>query len=312
MSTTPEESDQFLQIDSKVLEIGYKNCKANAKNYFGPYVWMVSNMAGEDRRGVDAILAHVARISNFLELLSTDGLSLDSWSNYRFEVSEAFIGRCRKSEMAALVDTVNRFNISKQFVFDPINAADSRIRNKTFRTFEQFDTFTSLLGGSPMAALMPILQIEGEAKQWHPLAIRGGQSILQAHLLANFVQDLRQDQNYFPESELRACNVDCESILAGEADKSFRHFCRVQVNRIENRLELLGQLVHQVEFDGKRVLTSLLAYTCRMLFKIKADPSVLFSTEGPITKNEAFKLKAKHWMGLEGNVPVIPEPDDHH
>ncbi len=268
-------------------------------------------MSGDNRRGVNAVLAHVARISHFLELLSADGLSLEAWSNYRYEVSEAFAGKCYKSELAALADTVDRFQIPRQFIFDPINAADSRIRKKTFQTFEQYDAFTSLLGGSPMAALMPIMDIQGDPKQWHPLAIRGGQAVLQAHFLSTFVQDLQQGQTYVPDSELRACKVDLDSVLAGEADKSFRHFCRVQVSRIEGRLELLGQLVHQVEFDGKRVLTSLLAYVCRLLFKIKADPSVLFDPEGPLTKNEAFKLKAKHWMGLEGNVPLIPEIDHH-
>ena len=312
MSTTPQDTTEYLQIDSQVLDLGYKSCKASAKHFFGPYMWMISNMTGHHRRGMDAVLAHLARVSSFLELLSSDGLPLETWADYRSEISQALAGQCRKSELAALADTVNRFQIPRQFIFDPINAADSRIRNKDFKTFDQFSAFTSQLGGSPMAAFMQIFEIEGDPKRWQSLAIRGGQAALQAQLLSTFVQDLQQGQMFIPQCELSACQVDLETVRAGEADKSFRHFCRVQASRIEAKLEGLGQLVPDVEFDGQRVLTSLLAYFCNLLFKIKSDPASLFEPEGPLSKREMFKYKAKHWMGLQGKVACIPDEEHHH
>jgi phytoene/squalene synthetase len=312
MSTTSQNQSGFLQIDSNVLEIGYQNCKASAKQYFGPFAWVVSNTDGGTRRSLDAVFAHVAHVCNFLELLSTDGLSLDSWSSYRNEVSEALTGRTRKTELAALNDTVTRFKIPKQFIFDPLNAVDQWVRNPEFETLEHYNTFTSLLGGSVMAATLPILEIDADPKIWQPKAIRGGQAILQAQLLSTFVQDLQQGQMFIPPSELKACKVDLEAVRAGKCDKSFRHFCRVQASRIEAKLEGLGQLVHEVEFDGQRCLTSLLGYYCHLVFKIKADPSLLFEPDGVINKREAFKFKAKHWMGLESKVAIIPEHDSSH
>lgn len=312
MSTTTQANTDYLEIDTQVLELGYKNCKASAKHFFGPFLWMISNMTGHHRRGMEAVLAHIARVSSFLELLSTDGLPLETWADYRNEVSQALAGQCRKSELAALADTVERFQIPRQFVFDPINAADARIRNREFKTFDQYAAFTSQLGGSPMGAFMQIFEIRADPKWWHSLAIRGGQAVLQAQLLSTFIQDLQQGQMYIPQCELSACKVDLETVQAGEADKSFRHFCRVQASRIESKLEGLGQLVRFVEFDGQRVMTSLLAYFCNLLFKIKADPSSLFDPEGPVSKREMFKFKAKHWMGIQNKVSCIHEDEDHH
>lgn len=312
MSTTPQDTAGYLQIDTQVLELGYKNCKASAKHFFGPYLWMISNMTGHHRQGMEAVLAHLARVSSFLELLSTDGLPLETWADYRSEVSQALAGQCRKSELAALADTVDRFNIPRQFIFDPINAADSRIRNQSFKTFDQYAAFTSQLGGSPMGAFMQIFEIRAEPQWWQSLAIRSGQAALQAHLLSTFVHDLQQGQMYIPQCELNACRVDLAAVQEGEADKSFRHFCRVQASRIEAKLEELGQLVRFVEFDGQRVLTSFLAYFCNLLFKIKADPSSLFDPEGPVSQREMFKYKAKHWMGIQAKVACIQEEEHHH
>ena len=112
--------------------------------------------------------------------------------------------------------------------------------------------------------------------------------------------------------DLNQCKVDLETVRAGEADKSFRHFCRLQASRIESKLEGLGQLVPDVEFDGQRVLTSFLAYFFQLLFKIKADPSLLFEAEGPLSKREVFGFKMKHWMGIQGKVSCIPEDNHHH
>ena len=140
MSTTPQDTAEYLQIDDHVLDLGYKNCKASAKHFFGPYLWMISNMTGHHRRGMDALLAHLARVSGFLDLLSADGLPLETWANYRSEVSRALAGQCRKSELAALADTVNRFQIPRQFIFDPMNAGrheDSKQRVCNCRTVQR-------------------------------------------------------------------------------------------------------------------------------------------------------------------------------
>lgn len=306
-----EELPAYLNVDGRVLDLGYKTCRSNARQLFGPFRWMLGHVTGNSRRGMDAFMGHLAQVSNFLELMSTDGRSVGSWQGYRGAVSHALAGNCLKPELAALAETVSRFQIPHQFVFDPVNAADSWIRTQRFETMEQYESFTSRLGGSSLAAAFSILDIQAERKRWQVRAIQGGQAILQAHLLSLFVRDLFQGKVFLPQSELDACQVDLDQVRAGEADKSFRHFCRVQVAHIESNIKNLGPWVHSFELDGQRVMTSLLAYVCQLLIRIKSDPSILFQPDGPFSKKEMFVLRAKHLMGLEGNVPIIPDKNHH-
>lgn len=311
MSDTPESNSPYLSLSSSVLDLGFKNCRVSAKQLFGSHLWVVSNVAMAQRKAIDAVLSHFARVGNFLELLSSNGLSLETWTSYRNEVSEAIGGRCRNTELAALSHTVNKYQIPRQYIFDPLNGADLWIRTKRFESREDFDTFTSLLGGSSLAAFIPILEINAEIDEWHGRAFRGGQAILQTQLLSHFAHDLKQEQMFWPMSELAECDVDLEKLEAGEVDKSFRHFCRLQVSRIEPRLRQLGVMVPMMEFDGKRSLTSLLAIAWQTLMNIKSNPAIIFEQGSALSKRELFKLKAKHLLGLEGNLSIIPEPTHH-
>lgn len=83
-------------------------------------------------------------------------------------------------------------------------------------------------------------------------------------------------------------------------------------SRIEKLFYEGGQLVNHMDFDGVRTVKSLLELHWTMLMKMKREPEVILSTDGVLSGRELLLLKSKHFMGLEGKVPIVPEGAGHH
>ena len=307
-----ETTARFLDLSTSTFDLGYKSCQQTAKQLFGPFLWMISNTTGHERRSLHAVISHLTRVSDFLDIHTEEGICTEAWENYREEVNIALTGKCRSTKLAALLDTVERYKIDPQHIMDPLDAADLWMRTRKLASREQFEQFTGLMGGSALAAVLPIFEIHGEPKSWHSVAINGGKAIYQTLLLSLLAHDAKQNQLFFPQSDLDECGVDIEKVKAGESDKSLRHFCRTQVVKIEPHLHEVGKLTYQLEFDGQRSFKSLLAWTWKTLMMIKTSPASILEEGSALTKQEKFKLKAKHWMGLEGGVTIIPEDDHGH
>ncbi len=55
----------------------------------------------------------------------------------------------------------------------------------------------------------------------------------------------------------------------------------------------------------------MLAVHWRMLMEMEREPESLLNENGVLSRRDLLGLKSRHLLGLEGNLPVIPE-DDHH
>ena len=140
------ETRQQIEIDEQTVQKGYRQARSTVKKYLKPYHWLISNVAGENRQGLDAILAHLLTTTELLDLESTNGLSLPVWQEVRDNLSDAFSDKFARVELAALVDTCRRFQIPREFLFDPLRGADLWIRARRFQNYAELETFASYIG----------------------------------------------------------------------------------------------------------------------------------------------------------------------
>ena len=85
--TAPETTSRFLDLSSATFDVGYKSCQQTAKQLFGPFLWMISNTTGNERKSLHAVISHLTRVSNFLDIHTEEGICTEAWENYREEVS---------------------------------------------------------------------------------------------------------------------------------------------------------------------------------------------------------------------------------
>ena len=193
-----------------------------------------------------------------------------------------------------------------------MTAADLWIRNRKFQTFEELETFASGFGGSTMAAAIPVL---GFVKPGFEVpAIECGKAIFLTQVLANSVKLIKLGQNFLAERDVQDCEVEIHRLKLRQGGKSLTYLVRLYCSRIEKIFFEGGKLVPYLDFDAKRSITSLLATHWRMLMQMKVEPESIFNEEGVLSRRDLLGLKSRHLLGLEGHIPIIPEPDslDHH
>ena len=299
-----------LDPAEQTLEKGFLSARSAVRSFFKDGVWTTSNLPGEKRKELDALGSHLVRCLDMLDLESMEGLSLDVWHEIRDELSDAFQGKYYSNDIVALAHVVSKYEIPKQFIFDMVNGADYWIRFRKFETYEEFSTFTSNLGGSAMAAVTPVL--ETVKPDYEVPALKCGQAIMMTQLLASCVNDIKANKHFLPEEDLDRFSIEVHRLKMRQETPKLKNFVRFYCSRIEKLFYEGGALVHHLDFDGARSVTSLLSMHWKMLSNMRLDPNCILNPDGVLSKRDKLGLKSRHLLGLEGKIPIIPESDDHH
>lgn len=304
------ETAEHIELDSSSIERGYKSCHGAVKKFFKGHLWPTTNLPSDRRHALDAVLFNLMRTIDLLDLESADGRSLDVWYEVRDDLSDAFRDQCSSVELAALVDASRRFEIPKQFLFDPLRGADLWNRGQKFDSFEELESFCSYVGGSSLASAMPVLGVI--RSNYEVDAIECGKAIMLTQLLSNCVEDIKRNKVFLAQEDLEDCEIDIPRLKLRRPSKSFRFLVRLYVSRIEKIFYGARHLGKYLDFDGKRTLKSLLAVNWQMLLKMQVEPELVLAPEDVLTSREQLLLKSRHLMGMEKDLPIFVDQEDHH
>lgn len=310
MATVAAQSNGKLVMGDATVEHGYKICKSACRAAFGDFVWAASNLPQQQRHGLFALGNFLVECIDLLDLESVSGLSLDVWEEIRDDLADALAGQPASPTHAALLDAVTRFNVPQEHLFEMLGAADWWIRNRGCQTFDQTALFAARLGGSMMAACTSVL---GVTRPGHEAAaIQCGQAMHLTQMLAHLVSDLKEQKYYLAREDYADCGVDTARIKMRQASPELRHFVRQYTARIEQLFLEGGQLTAHLDFGGVRTVSSLLDFHWKMFSKIRTQPELILAPQEIMTRQEKFKLRTRHVLGLEGKAPVIAHGDVHH
>lgn len=307
---TDNETRPRIELSNEAVERGYKMCRTATRQEFGSLTWVGKNLPSNRRRGIEALMNHMARCIDLTDLESSDGLPLDIWSEIRDDLSDAFMDECTTADLAALVDTARTFDVPKQYLFDMLDGVDVWIRNRAFPTYDELEVFAGRVGGSAMAAAVPIL---GHIKEGYEVAaVKTGQAVMLTQLLAGVVTNLKLNKPFLAEDDIEDTGVILHRLKMRQPSQELKYLVRLYASRIEKLFYEGGHVVDFLDYDGRRSVTSLLAVHWAMLMKMRVEPESVLAKEGVLSKREMFGLKAKHVLGTEGKIPIIPEQDHHH
>jgi phytoene synthase len=292
------------------LEQGFRISHMVVNKFFANVRWMMSNLTASHRRDLDPLLHHLIKVIDLLDLRSADGMSLDVWYETRDELETALAGAFASNELAALEDVVQRYNIPKQFLFDPLNGADLWIRHNRFATYDELLSFVGQTGGAWLTSVVPVL---GAIKPHYEAdAIDCGKAVMLTQLLANLVPDAKNNRIFLAEEDLNACEIEIQRLKLRKSMPNLKHLVRLYCWRIEKLLDSGSHLLGHLDFDGRRSLTSLLGWTWTTMNQMRINPESILNESGVLSRRDIFMLKAKHLMGLEGRLPFDVSSNNHH
>ena len=304
------ETDTQFQTQSETLELGYKSCRKQVKRDLKAWSWLISNVGGDNKKGVYAILNQCLQTSEMLDLDSDEGQVLSVSKEIHQDLTNAFAGDCATPELAALVNSCERFEVDQEFLFKMMEAADGWVSKRSFDTFEELETFCESFGGSMIAALAPVI---GVVRQYfEPASISCGKAMMLTQILANCVNDMKHNRNFLAKQDLADCDVDTSRLKMRRPNDQFKHLARLYTSRIEPMYKEAGELVARLDFDGKRTLTSLLALNWKMLSNMKLDPNCILAVDGVLSKSDKFSMRSKHLLGMETKLPFVKVDHGHH
>ena len=304
------ETSARIEAQGETLEQGYKACRKQVKKDLKPWSWLISNVGGDNKKGVYALLHQFLQTSEMLDLESTDGQVLAISKEIYQDLANALAGEFASPELAALADTCQRYNVDPQCFFNSMKAAVTWVAKRSFHTFEQLDDFCEAFGGSMMTALSPVIGVV--KPDYEHAATACGKAIMLTQILANCVNDMKRNRNFLAKQDLANSKVDVSRMKMRRPSEETKHLVRLYTSRLEPMFQEAGHLVGTLDFDGKRTLTSLLASCWKMVSKMKVDPNCILSPEGVLTKSEKFSLRSKHLLGMDANLPFVPEDHGHH
>lgn len=298
------------QVNEARIELGYRNSRKVCRTAFADFMFALSNLPGHQRRGVIAVGNFLVECIDLLDLESADGTSLDVWKEIRHDLEDALAGHASTPTLAALADTVNRFDIPHRHLFEMLDGADMWICKRQFETFEETATFAGKFGGSMMAACVPVLGFA--STDYESEAIKCGQAIHLTQMLANLLADLKEHKSFLAKEDYVKCELDLARLQMRRPGKQMRHFIRQYTSRIEKLFLQGGKLVGHLDFGGARSVSSILDCHWKMFAKMRAEPELILGPEKILTRKDKFKLRTRHMMGLEGTAPVIDRGESHH
>ena len=51
---------ELIELDSAALERGYKSCRVAVKQFYRGFLWIASNLPGDQRKSLDTIMYNLA------------------------------------------------------------------------------------------------------------------------------------------------------------------------------------------------------------------------------------------------------------
>ena len=304
------ETSTRVESHGETLEQGYKACRKHVKKDLKSWDWLISNVGGDNKKGVYALLYHFLQTSELLDLETPAGQPLPVAEEIQQDLSNAFAGEFATPELAALVDTCNRYNVDPNGFYDSMEVANNWSTKREFDTFAELDKFCESFGGSMMASLVPVIGVI--KPDYEHAATACGKAVMLTQILANCVNDMKHNRNFLAKEDLATCEVDISRLKMRRPSESFKHLVRLYTSRLEPMYHEAGHLVSTLDFDGKRTLTSLLATCWKMVSKMKLDPDCILSADGVLTKSDKFNLRSKHLLGMDTKLPFVAEDHGHH
>ncbi len=296
-----------IEIDSDTLEHSYENCRTAVNKYFSGFSWMIGNLTGLQKRDLIPVLNYLITVVDLLDLKSDTGLPLDAWKEVYSNLEAAFNGQADSPDFLALVDTARRHPIPQQLFLDALDGANLWIRNNRFSTWEELETFAAHIGGSLMTAAVPAL---GFIKPGYSVAATEcGKAVFITQLLANIVPDAKHNRVFLAQNDLRECEVDIHRIKLRKPIPTLKHLVRLYTWRIEKMLSGGSPLLAYLDFDGRRSISSLLGWTWKTMNQMRIHPESVLNESGVLSRSDLLKLRAKHLLGLEGNLPFQVEAE---
>ena len=219
------------------------------------------------RRSTYALYAFLRRSDDISDCKAPTPQRHDDLVQWRGALERALSGECRDPILPALVDTINRYQITPQYLFDVLDGIQMDLVHRPFETFDQLERYCYRVASVVGLACIHIWGFEDDA------ALEPARQCGVAFQMTNILRDLKEDAQrgriYLPLDDLRRFQYSPEDLCNGLRNAPFMKLMNFEIDRTEQFYEGALPLVQYLHSDGQGVFRAMVAIYRALLDEIK-------------------------------------------
>jgi 15-cis-phytoene synthase len=274
------------------LDEAYDHCqeltRREAKNFY--YGFML--LPNGQRRAIYAAYAFARTCDDIADAGLPPGEARSQLAAYRRSLEECLAGRPAGPVFEALRQTVEKYGVPRQHLFDLITGVEMDLTRARYETFDELKGYCY-----HVASVVGLISIEIFGYTGGEEARRYAADLGIALQLTNIMRDIREDAGrgriYLPLDEIGWFGHSEADLLAGRATQEFRQLIAFQADRARHYYAQGRKLLPFLPARARACVGVMAGIYRTILDDIERDPGVVFRRRVSLSAGQKLALAGK-------------------
>lgn len=278
------------------VESSYLHCRTivlRAKSNLGRAFWLLPDA---QRRGMDAIYAFAREADDIVDVDECEVSRSHRLQHFRRELEASFSGTATAGVFPALCDTVQRYQIPYEPLFDLLDGCAMDLEPRRYANWEELREYCLCVASSVGVTCLCIWNCRDPAAR-QP-AIDCGLALQ----LTNILRDLREDavrgRFYLPQDDLKRFGLTEAELLVGRPSEKTAELIRFEVARARELYASANRAMLLIPQPARRLYWLMHQTYFQLLRKIERKPNVVFE------RRVGLSWRAKLWLATRATLGV--------
>ena len=257
------------------LTESYRHCKRIARQAASNFYWSFSLLPHEQRRAMHALYAfsrHTDDLADSSEPTEVRRANLEAW---RGSLDQALRQSFDGPAWPAVVDTLRRFNIPSDCLYDIVDGVAMDLVSPHYESFEDLRRYCYRVASAVGVACIHIWGFDDARATY--LAKTCGVAFQMTNILRDLREDASRGRVYLPREELRAFDYGVRDLECSIVDQRLQALMRFQIDRTERLYEEATPLAAMISARSRYAFLAMFATYRALLTKIKSTDGNVFA-----------------------------------
>ena len=266
-----------------------KVARQRAKNFYYSFVLL-------PRGQRDAMCALYAFMRYCDDLSDEPGASREAMERWRGALVDALAGKFDAyAAWPALYDTVERYHIPHEYLFQMIEGVTSDLEPRALQTFDELYRYCYQVAS--VVGLCTIHILGFSSPEAPALAEKCGVAFQLTNILRDIREDAARGRVYLPAEDLRRFSVNPDELCGRPPDGRFTRLMEFEATRARTYYQKSQPLVGLVDPRGRPALRALIGIYSRLLTRIEERHFDVYTRRVSLSAAEKCWIVLRSWLG---------------
>lgn len=275
------------------LNASYALCRQVARRAAKNFYYTFLLLPRDKRRAMCALYAFLRRTDDLGDNPQPADVRREALARWRESLDGAMQGRFDHPLLPALADTVARYAIPPQYLFDTIDGVEMDIDGRQYETFDELEQYCYRVASVVGLACIHVWGFRGD-EAFEP-ARKCGLAFQLTNILRDLKEDAEQGRVYLPREDLDRFGYSVDGLRSGVRDARFRALMRFEIARAEALYREGRELQRWLEPDGLPVFGAMVSTYQALLEEIKRRDGDVFTNRVRLSPWRKLSIAAR-WL----------------